>query len=164
MAGTLEEKGKDLTGIPDDDTKDDLCYGDIVTIYKKFSSNGEADGIEETKDDDIYSHGFLGTEYGGAIDNNLMVLHHPHNSGTEHGIEAIPANSRGCLFRIVPKLNYLEMSRDMRLQVFKKEKLLEINANRDEIKFKEGTSVRFGDTVQLQHVLTGKFVTIRYAC
>ena len=43
-------------------------------------------------------------------------------------------------------------------EVVKKGKALESTANRDEIELKEGETVGFGDRIQLQHVLTGKFV------
>lgn len=157
-AGTPEGKG---TAAPEivEDPLEDLCFGDVVTIYKKFSSLDEGNDTRETKNDNSYKNGFLGTQYGGTIDNNLMVL----NSGIENGRATVPGNIRGCLFRILPKLGYLERGADMNANVFKKEKALESTANRDEIRLKEGETVAFGETIQLQHVLTGKFVTIRYA-
>lgn len=160
-SGSVEgkEKRKDAEEHHSDHTED-LCFGDIVTIYKYFSAPEDANSVDE----DERQRGFLGTKYGGTIDNNLEVL--SQETGTVSDIKrtTIPRNVRGCLFKIVPQLSYLEKAEGIETSIFKKEKSLEANANREEIQFKHGNPVKYGDTIQLQHVLTGKFVTIRCAC
>ena len=172
-AEEIEMKGAEASELErSDDIEDDLCFGDIVTIYKHFSAPDGTSSADDNDTRDEDQGGFLGTRYGGTIDNNLEVLSGEMAKGINPIIEntskstrkTIPRNIRGCLFQVVPKLSYLEKAEGMETSVFKKEKSLEINSNREEIQFKHGQPVKFGDTIQLQHVLTGKFVTIRCAC
>lgn len=143
----------------------DICYGDIVTIRKRHSvsvwANGDDDGEDDLEDHDRLDDGhFLCTEFGGVVDEDLVV------TATEprfaYQTDPEPQNLRTSLFRVVPKLGCLAREHSLNMKEAAREREIYRNINTETLRESFGKVVMHGDVIQLQHVTTDKFITLKY--
>ena len=146
----------------------DICYGDIITIRKVNSLSvwGHSDDLENM-DAPEFELGaqdtagqFMSTEFGGVVDEGLIVC-------ATNPTDPKPETLRTCLFRVLPKLAYFTAAKaeteksDNSQDHLVNEHKIQANDNEDEIRFKFGQDVMYGDIVQLQHLATNKFITLK---
>lgn len=142
----------------------DICYGDIVTIRKSHSVSVWAhgnDGDDELAADDGQHDGqFLCTEFGGVVDEDLVVT--ATDPRFVDPTKPEPQNLQTCLFRVVPKLSYLSREQLAHAKDGALERKIHHNANKETLREYFGRDVMYGDLIQLQHLTTDKFITLKY--
>ena len=159
---------------------EDICYGDIITIRKIHSvsiwGNDEdtrenAENHEEPDFEDTTNQ-FMCTEFGGVVDAGLIMT-----ASTDSDDEKPePENLRTSLFRILPKLSYMtdkmlvaydkadkkKAGKSKSTSLMKHHQRHLVIENKETIRQHFGKDVMYGDVVQLQHLATNKFITLKY--
>ena len=140
-----ESKG----GAPDDaDTV--LKFGDLIFLTSQEGAGGGVDGY-------LYSEG-LGDEF-------LSVVEFGENN-------ELPMNFRNCLFRVTPQMQYFaqaEFEEALKQEPPAPRRMIEhlkTMAEKQAVFNKKGQlsrsgeEVSYGQTVQLQHVISGKYISV----